>query len=101
MENATERLSILVSPTEKKRIVRQAKEANLSVGAYLRQAARSYRPDADDPAVEALLRTLEAATAHTERTADDALTDIQASLKRVDRLLQTVPAKPATPEGPP
>ena len=44
MAIATERITVLLVPSEKAQIARLAKLANLSMGEFLRRAAASFRP---------------------------------------------------------
>jgi hypothetical protein len=44
METATERITVLLVPSEKAQIAKLAKAANLSMGEFLRRAAGSFRP---------------------------------------------------------
>jgi hypothetical protein len=49
---ASERIAVLVTATEKRRIAKMSKAAGLSMGEFLRRAADSYRTSEDDKMLE-------------------------------------------------
>ena len=86
MAVATERIPVLVTPAEKKRIARMAKAAGLSMGAFLRRAAASYQPSEDDRILEGMIGQLTKTTAHASTALDRALAFVEASNKRIKSL---------------
>jgi hypothetical protein len=66
---ATERIPLLVTPTQKALFTRKAKASRLSVNEFVRRAAELYNPGDDD---EVLLRLL-LQVKHTTRAASAAL----------------------------
>ena len=55
MPAATERVPVLMTPAEKKKVVSKAKKAGMTTGEYMRRAAEGYRPADDDKALEAMI----------------------------------------------
>lgn len=66
-ENATARLAVLMTPTEKSRLEVRAKKAGLSVAEFVRRSVDAYSPEAD---LE--LRELEVLAAELGRAVDKA-----------------------------
>lgn len=83
MTMATERIPVLVTAGEKKRIAKKAKDAGLSMGELLRRAAVSYRPSEDDEALEAMIAQMLKSTQAANAAIDDALAYIAQSDKRI------------------
>jgi len=50
-----ERIPVLVTKTQKQRLMARAKAAGLSTGEFLRRAAESYSPSEDEVLLEGLL----------------------------------------------
>ncbi|GEM_PF-2897455 len=73
--NATARVTILMTPREKKELFTQARRAGFdSVGAYLRRKASA--PDTPDVAgLDALLAAVRESTARTNSSLDQALAE--------------------------
>src|SRR5215831_14984558 len=86
MSVATERIPILVTPSEKKQIARMARAAGLSMGEYLRRAAASFRPAEDDALLEGMIGQMAKTTARASAAIDDALRYVEASNKRIRAL---------------
>ncbi len=83
MVAATERVPVLMTPAEKKRVVSRAKKAGLTTGEYMRRAAEGYRPADDDKALEAMIEEMNKATTSAEKAIDDALAFVEESNKRI------------------
>jgi hypothetical protein len=83
MAAATERVPVLMTPAEKRRIARQAQKAGVSLGEYLRRAAAAFSPEQDDEAFEALLTQVERSTTAASTAVDEALAYVEASNKRI------------------
>lgn len=86
MATATERVPVLMPAKEKAQIAKKAKEAGLSVGEYLRQAAKSFRPSEDDKAFEGMINQMLKATERASNAIDDALAFVEASNQRIATL---------------
>ncbi len=83
MAAATERVPVLMTPAEKKRVVSKANKAGLTTGEYMRRAAEGYRPADDDKALEAMINEMNKATRNAETAIDDALAFVAASNKGI------------------
>ena len=83
MAAATERVPVLMTPAEKKRVVSRAKKAGLTTGEYMRRAAEGYRPAEDDNALEAMIDAMNKATERAENAIDDVLAFVAESNKRI------------------
>ena len=83
MAAATERVPVLMTPTEKKRVISKAKKAGLTTGEYMRRAAERYQPADDEKALEAMISEMNKATQSAEKAIDDALAFVTASNKRI------------------
>ncbi len=83
MAAVTERVPVLMTPTEKKRLVAKAKKAGLTTGEYMRRAAAGYRPADDDKALEAMIDEMNKATKRAEKAIDQALAFVADSNKRI------------------
>ena len=83
MATATARIPVLVTKTEKARIVKMAKAAGLSTGEYMRRAAASFRTSEDDKALEAMIDQMLKATEQAERAIEDTLKFVAESNKRI------------------
>ena len=86
MPAATERVPVLMTPAEKKRVVSKANKAGLTTGEYMRRAAEGYRPADDDKALEAMINEMNKATRSAEKAIDDALAFVAASNKRIEEM---------------
>ena len=88
-ERATERVAVLMTPTEKAAYADRAHSLGLSLGQFFREAGAAYahrnaeaemRSLAEAEALEAALRQLELSTSRTEQTLDVALAEVRAAL---------------------
>lgn len=86
MAAATERVPVLMTPAEKKRVVAKAKKIGLTTGEYMRRAAEGYRSANDDKALEAMIEEMNKATRSAEMAIDDALAFVEASNKRIAKM---------------
>lgn len=86
MAAATERVPVLMTPAEKKRVVSRARKAGLSTAEFMRRAAEGYRPAEDDKAIEAMIAEMNKATENAANAIDDALAFVAASSKRIAKL---------------
>jgi len=80
---ATERVPVLMTTAEKKRISSKAQKAGVSVGEFLRRAAASFSPEDDNEALAGLLAQVEKSTAAAGQAIDDALAHVEASNRRI------------------
>lgn len=84
---ATERVPVLMTPAEKKRLVSKAKKAGLSTAEYMRRAAAEYKPAADDSKVlAAMIEQMNHATKRAEKAIDDMLTFVSESNRRISEM---------------
>lgn len=86
-ERASERVAVLMTPSEKSAFSHQANSLGLSLGQFFREAGAAYArqqatPQADDEALEAALRQLELSTARTEAALDQALAEVKSALAK-------------------
>ena len=82
-ERATERVAVLMTPTEKAAYADRASSLGLSLGQFFREAGASYvnqSPQREEEAVEAALKQLEWSTRRAEQTLDQALAEVRAAL---------------------
>jgi hypothetical protein len=84
-ERATERVAVLMTPTEKAAFVDRASSLGLSLGQFFREAGAAYMnritPQRDEEeALEAALKQLEWSTRRAEQTLDQALAEVRAAL---------------------
>jgi hypothetical protein len=83
MAAATERVPVLMTPAEKKRLVSKAKKAGLTTGEYMRRAAEGYRPADEDKSLGAMIDEMNKATESAEKAIDEALAFVADSNKRI------------------
>jgi hypothetical protein len=86
MSVATERIPVLVTPGEKKKIARLARAAGLSMGEFLRRAAASFHPTEDDEMLAGMIGQIAKTTTRASAAIDDALQYVEASNKRIKAL---------------
>jgi hypothetical protein len=84
VERATERVAVLMTPTEKAAYADRASSLGLSLGQFFREAGASYVNRSsqrdEEEALEAALNQLELSTRHAEQTLDEALAEVRAAL---------------------
>jgi hypothetical protein len=84
VERATERVAVLMTPTEKAAYADRASSLGLSLGQFFREAGASYVNRSsqrdEEAALEAVLKQLELSTRHAEQTLDEALAEVRAAL---------------------
>ena len=83
---ASERIPVLMTSVEKKKVVARAKKAGLKTSEFMRLAASNYQPDDDEKALEAMINQMNAATNNTSKVIDKALASVAASNKRIDKM---------------
>ncbi len=83
---ATERVPVLMTPVEKKRVVAKAKKAGLKTSEFMRQAASNYQPANDESALETMIDQMNSATDNTSKAIDKALAAVAASNKRIAKM---------------
>jgi hypothetical protein len=83
---ASKRTTLLVTAAEKGRIAKMSKAAGLSMGAFLRRAAASFRPSADDKVLEGMINQMNKTSAQASAAIDGALAFVEASNKRIARM---------------
>ncbi len=84
VERATERVAVLMTPTEKAAYTDRASSLGLSLGQFFREAGASYVKRStqrdDEEALEAALKQLEWSTRRAEQTLDQAIAEVRAAL---------------------
>lgn len=71
MSAANQRITVLVTATERTRIAKLAKKTGLSMGEYMRRAAASYKPPDDDKMMSAMIDQMLKATDNAEKAIDE------------------------------
>ena len=93
MATATARIPVLMTVTEKKRVVKKAEKAGIPTSQFMRQAAENYQPNKDDEALSAMLDQMNLATDNMSRSIDDCLSYVDKSNKRIEALEANAKAK--------
>ena len=83
---ATERIPVLMTPVEKKRVVAKAKKAGLKTSEFMRLAASNYQPNEDEIALGNMIDQMYVVTANTSKVIDNALKSVAASNKRISKM---------------
>ncbi len=83
MATATQRVPVLMTSAEKKRISVQAQKAGVSVGEFLRRAAAAFSPEDNEESLAGLLAEVEKSTAAASAAIDAALAHVDASNQRI------------------
>ncbi len=83
MPTATERIPVLVTPTEKGRIAKMAKDAGLSMGELLRRAVSTYQSSEEDALLEGMITQMKKTCAQANAAIDEALAFVETSNKRI------------------
>lgn len=83
---ATERVPVLMTVAEKKRIVARAKKVGLTTAEFMRRAAEGYSPAKDEAALVTMIEEMNRVTANTEIAIDAVLKFVADSNKRIARL---------------
>lgn len=86
MATATERVPVLMTPGEKKKVVSKAKKAGVAIGEYIRRAIDVYRPSEDEKALEAMIKQMNQATKNAAKSIDETLSFVKASNKRIEEM---------------
>ena len=84
MAPVSERVPVLMSAAEKKRISKEAQRAGVSIGEYLRRAAAAFSPDDENEALDGLLRQVEKSTAAANAAMERTLARVDASNRRIE-----------------
>lgn len=84
-ERATERVAVLMTPSEKAAYVDRASRLGLSLGQFFREAGAAYaerhpHSQAEDEALEAALKQLELSTSRAEQALNEALAEVRTAL---------------------
>jgi len=80
---ATQRVPVLMTPAEKKRVVAKAKKAGLTTGEYMRRAAEGYRSADDEKTLLVMIDQMNQATERASKAIDDTLAFVAGSNKRI------------------
>lgn len=92
---STERLVVLLTPEEKAAIAARAKDANLTMGEFVRRAADSYVSRDDEPVFAGLIAQVEKSTRQANKALDDALKVVADSNKRIAQMETAHAKRPA------
>lgn len=76
----TERMTILVTPAQKKAIATKARELNVSAGEVIRRAMEGYRHNDEELVLNALADELDRAVKEARQALKDALGETQRTL---------------------
>ena len=92
-ERATERVAVLMTPSEKAVYADRASSLGLSLGQFFREAGAAYSSSskgeqANVEALEAALKQLEISTSRTEQTLDQALLEVRSAIVLQDGSLK-------------
>jgi len=88
MATATQRIPVLMTAAEKARIAKIAKQADMSMGEFLRRAAASYNPSQDEAIVAEMIGQMLKTTKAANRALDDALIYVEKSNRRIAEMEQ-------------
>jgi hypothetical protein len=80
---ATERIPLLVTPTQKALFVKKAKASKLTVNEFVRRAAEIYNPSDDDEALLRLIAQVKQTTREATAALDAALRSCSDSNRRI------------------
>ncbi len=83
---ATERVPVMMTPAEKKRVVFKAKQAGLKTSEFMRRAAEGYQSEDDVSALGAMIEQMNKATENASKSIDDALAFIAKSNNRIRKM---------------
>ncbi|MCP4489727.1 MAG: hypothetical protein GY820_20790 [Gammaproteobacteria bacterium] len=83
MSLATARIPVLMTPDEKKGIVKKAEKAGMPTSQFMRLAAENYQPSKDDEALSVMLEEMNVATSNMNRSIDNCLAYVEESNKRI------------------
>lgn len=83
---ATERIPLLVTPTQKAQFARKAKALKLTVNEFVRRAAETYNPSDDDEALLRLVMQVKQTTQEATLAMDAALKACAESNQRIAKL---------------
>lgn len=83
---ATERVPVLMTPVEKKKIVAKAKKAGMKTSEFMRLAAARYDPGQDEKALFAMINEMNKATDNAVKSIDAALAFVISSNTRIRKM---------------
>ncbi len=83
---ATERVPVLMTPVEKKKIVAKAREAGMKTSEFMRLAAAGYDPGQDEKALLAMINEMNKATENAVKSIDAALAFVALSNTRIRKM---------------
>jgi uncharacterized protein (DUF1778 family) len=83
---ATERIPLLVTPTQKALFIKKAKASKLTVNEFVRRAAELYNPSDDDEALIRLVAQVKQTTHEATAALDAALKSCAESSRRISEM---------------
>ncbi len=94
MATVSERITVLVTRAEKRRIAKLAKKAGVSRGEFMRRAALSYCPPVGGAALDQMLALMNNSTSRASAAIDGALAFVAASNRRIAEMERGVSGQP-------
>jgi hypothetical protein len=86
MPTATERVSVLMTPDQKMRLVSEAREAGISVSEYMRRAVNAFHGLSDDLILSSMIDEMNNATIRAEKSIDETLKYVDESNQRIAQM---------------
>lgn len=94
MATGSERITVLVTRAEKKRIAKLAKKAGVSRGEFMRRAALSYCPPFEQAMLDQVLALMINSTSKASAAIDHTLEFVDASNRRIAEMGGGVSGQP-------
>lgn len=85
MPSSMVQVPVLMSPRQKQRLARKAKQANLTMGELLRQGGEKFSPLEDSPALDHMAKQIIRSTAKSIQAIDKTLILVAESEKRMNK----------------
>lgn len=83
---ATERVSVLMTPDQKMRLVSEAREAGITVSEYIRRAVNAFHDFSDDLILSSMIDEMNNATNRAEKSIDETLKYVAESNLRIAQM---------------
>lgn len=89
MPTGTVQVPVLMSPAQKRRLARKAKDANLTMGELLRQGGERFAPGQDEELLHQVAKQVAKTTQRAIQSIDKALAMVAQSEARIQALNKT------------
>ena len=89
MATGTVQVPVLMSPAQKRRLARKAKDANLTMGELLRQGGERFAPGQDEELLHQVAKQVAKTTQRAIQSIDKALAMVAQSEARIQALNKT------------